>query len=446
MHMVINPGTMNNLVDLPLEATLIACLIDCPSEIPETRRLVSPEMMMTTDHKRLIKAIYDLDEQGIKLDWIQVYSQLRKDGVKGDLDTCLDTSEYSFLAIGENVHECAVRLKDLARRRKLVIAATVFIQGCSELSKDIDFCFYELEEQARDGHSKVSMSSSEVMSKLLEDLESQRVSGVSPIKKTGCELFDKLIDLTPGEYGVIGGVSGSGKSTLMRWIALGLAKGQENQPPMDVLYMTTEMRPIPVGHCFISQLSEMPVRVIRDSRSQLEWQRKKIEQTCQEFAQLTIEVNATPAIALDEMVNEIRRFHHAHRDGNGIAILFDHLHELTGLRNRESEHEFFNRATSQFLTLAQQLNCIFLCNSQLSYQGNFRESSTIEQRAAWAMKIVQSQVKVPRMTNGDTLLEFQVKKGRFVSRSSVPVLFHGAMLKFEALDDEQMMVYAQQVD
>lgn len=200
-----------------------------------------------------------------------------------------------------------------------------------------------------------------------------------PTIPTGLEFLDSILQIRPGQLGIIAGRPGDGKSALATQMLLEIAHNSE------ALICSLEMTPEEVAQRIIAQQTEVPLWEIDAMRFSRPDSRAKVE-GCRDRFRLNF--CATPTVPELRAVAMVRK-----AQGSLKMIVVDYLQLLRTKRPSSSRTQDVTEISRDLKLLAGELQVPVIALSQFSREAakgppelhHLRESGSIEQDADWVL-------------------------------------------------------------
>lgn len=200
-----------------------------------------------------------------------------------------------------------------------------------------------------------------------------------PTIPTGLEFLDSILQIRPGQLGIIAGRPGDGKSALATQMLLEIAHNSE------ALICSLEMTPEEVAQRIIAQQTEVPLWEIDAMRFSRPDSRAKVEGCRDRFS---LNFCATPTVPELRAVAMVRK-----AQGSLKMIVVDYLQLLRTKRPSTSRTQDVTEISRDLKLLAGELQVPVIALSQFSREAakgppelhHLRESGSIEQDADWVL-------------------------------------------------------------
>jgi replicative DNA helicase len=354
--------------------------------------ILKPESFYKDAHRKIFKAILDLNLREYPVDLYTVTEELRAhqelDSVGGPVYLTQLTSKV-VSAANVDYHSRIVAQKYIQRE---LIRVSSEIQTRSfddtyDVTELLDYSENEL-FQIAEGNIKREVSPINVVIK--EAIAEIEKAGKREDALVGTPSgFTKLDRLTSGwqksELIIIAARPSMGKTAL----ALSMARNMSIDHGKNVAIFSCEMSSIQLVNRLIIAETDIPGDKIRNGRlSEEEW--KQLDTRIKKLVQAPIYIDDTPAISIFELRAKCRRLKAQHK--LDIAIV-DYLQLMTGPDNAGSREQEVSNISRSLKSIAKELNVPIIALSQLNRSvemrggtkrpllSDLRESGAIEQDA-----------------------------------------------------------------
>lgn len=335
------------------------------SQEDQTFRLISA-MIDTEDfslesHRRIWGAIKELYSQGMGIDTLTLYGELKKrnqaDSVGGlSYLTSLDNG----LPLTANAEAYCRLVKERSILRRAIIGAQRLIDRCL-LQEDSQESLTEAERFLRDlGQERQPASEFKTFGEILKDhggleeFTKRPDSGLqTPLKK----LNDAIVGLLPGDMVVLGARPSSGKSALAQQIGVYVAERQD----AGVAMFSLEMGPKRILMRSLSEQGDLSTNELRTGGLNFT-QRHSLQSAMAAIHDIPYYTNTT-ARSFGAMYAALRRL--MARTPVRLAII-DHLHLMRGANRSENRNQELERITADVKLMAVELGITVILVAQLS--------------------------------------------------------------------------------
>jgi replicative DNA helicase len=354
--------------------------------------ILKPESFYKDAHRKIFKAILDLNLREYPVDLYTVTEELRAhqelDSVGGPVYLTQLTSKV-VSAANVDYHSRIVAQKYIQRE---LIRVSSEIQTRSfddtyDVTELLDYSENEL-FQIAEGNIKREVSPINVVIK--EAIAEIEKAGKREDALVGTPSgFTKLDRLTSGwqksELIIIAARPSMGKTAL----ALSMARNMSIDHGRNVAIFSCEMSSIQLVNRLIIAETDIPGDKIRNGRlSEEEW--KQLDTRIKKLVQAPIYIDDTPAISIFELRAKCRRLMAQHKLD---IVIVDYLQLMTGPDNAGSREQEVSNISRSLKSIAKELNVPIIALSQLNRSvemrggtkrpllSDLRESGAIEQDA-----------------------------------------------------------------
>lgn len=235
---------------------------------------------------------------------------------------------------------------------------------------------------------------------------------------TGIAFLDQILNIRPGQLGIIAGRPGDGKSALASQILLTIAQSGE------ALLCSLEMSAEEVAQRMISQMTGVDIDLIDDLDFNPE-ERKKVN-ACRDA--LDLNFCSTPTVSELRAVSLVRK-----AQGRLKMIVVDYLQLLRVKRPSASRTQDVTEISRDLKLLGMELQVPVIALSQFSREAakgppelhHLRESGSIEQDADWILFAFTD-----KTADGERKMIQLAKNRRGPRFGPFAVEFHGATVTF----------------
>jgi replicative DNA helicase len=354
--------------------------------------ILKPESFYKDAHRKIFKAILDLNLREYPVDLYTVTEELRAhqelESVGGPVYLTQLTSKV-VSAANVDYHSRIVAQKYIQRE---LIRVSTEIQTRSfddtyDVTELLDYSENEL-FQIAEGNIKREVSPINVVIK--EAIEEIEKAGKREDALVGTPSgFTKLDRLTSGwqksELIIIAARPSMGKTAF----ALTMARNMSIDHGKNVAIFSCEMSSIQLANRLIIAETDIPGDKIRNGRlSEEEW--KQLDTRIKKLVQASIYIDDTPAISIFELRAKCRRLMAQHKLD---IVIVDYLQLMSGPDNAGSREQEVSNISRSLKSIAKELNVPIIALSQLNRSvemrggtkrpllSDLRESGAIEQDA-----------------------------------------------------------------
>jgi replicative DNA helicase len=431
---------------LDMEEAVLGALMLEKEAVITVLDILKPESFYKDSHKKIFKAIGDLNNREYPVDLYTVTEELRAhqelDSVGGPVYLTQLTSKV-VSAANVDYHSRIVAQKYIQRE---LIRVSTEIQNRSfddtyDVTELLDYSENEL-FQIAEGNIKREVSPIHVVIK----------EAISEIEKAGKREdalvgtpsgFTKLDRLTSGwqkaELIIIAARPSMGKTAF----ALSMARNMAIDHGKKVAIFSCEMSSIQLVNRLIIAETDIPGDKIRNGRlNEEEW--KQLDTRIKKLVQAPIFIDDTPAISIFELRAKCRRLMAQHKLD---IVIVDYLQLMSGPENAGSREQEVSTISRSLKSIAKELNVPIIALSQLNRSvemrggskrpllSDLRESGAIEQDADMVVFIHRqekfgitafedgtstkgvAEIILAKNRNGpvdDVMLKFREEKAQFV--------------------------------
>jgi replicative DNA helicase len=407
--------------------------------------ILVPEDFYRETHRKIMRAMIDLNEHREPCDLITLTSILKKRGeleeVGGGayLATLVD-----FVPTAANISYYCKIVKEKAVARKLINAATdIITQGHDEQS-DID--------QLLDSAQKVIFDISEnklkpafyqinaILKDTIKNIETlyEKKEHVTGVPTGYVDLDEKTAGFQRGDLIIIAGRPSMGKTAFALNIAQYAAIHSDPAQPVAVFSLEMSKEQL-VTRLLCSEARVDAGRLRTGHLIDTDWH--KLTRAASSLHQAKIFIDDTPAISVLEMRAKARRMRAEHKIG---MIVVDYLQLMRGSSNPESRQQEISEISRSLKALAKELDVPVVALSQLNrglesrtdkrpMMSDLRESGAIEQDADVIMFVYREEVYDKENADLKGKAEIIIGKQRNGPIGIVELTFLGEYTRFENL-------------
>jgi replicative DNA helicase len=381
-------------------------------------------------HRWIWEAISQMHEEGTPIDYLTIIDALDRSGkleeIGGSayLTALINTVPSSLHAetYGQIVTEMAVRRRMLAAANQIARSAYQLDQPLDESLDQAESAVFDVSSQTLDRDFKPVAS---VVSDVYDDV-TQPTSSVVGISTGFVDLEKLLGGLRKSDFIVLAGRPGMGKTSLLLSILRYASVNLHKHAALFSLEMDNEN----VVHRLLSQLSEIPLRRIRDRKLRDEdWD--PFVQSNQTLGGAPLYLDDTPVLTPPKLRTQCRRLALEHQLD---LVVVDYLQLMSGGGRFDNRTHEVSHISRQLKILARELQVPVLVSAQLSRAveqrqdkrptlADLRESGAIEQDSDIVMFLYRDEHA------GVTKLA--VEKHRNGPTGIVDLVFRGAYTRFE---------------
>lgn len=389
--------------DLASEAAVLsACLLDRET-IDTVRAIIGPEHCYADAHRRILEAIYVLDDLSQPVDLVSVASKLKETNHLEQAGGSAYLAEISDATPAvAHVDHHAKTVRDLWCLRQAISlhqekSAEAFVGISTNVQEWIEKTEHELALLAGIGHDSELEQVGEIATRYYGQLAAASERGQTILgTPTGyIDLDERTGGLFDGDLIIVAGRPGLGKTSLATCIARNVAKED-----LGVAVFSLEMPREQLGMRMMCAEELLDANLVRRGKLQADdWRR--LSSASNALAQLPIWIDDKPMMTVQEIRAKVRRLQRRIASGDTRApckklglVALDYLQLMKGIRERGDTREREVASISQGLkNLAKSLQVPVLALSQLNrsverkgsdkrpQMSDLRESGAIEQDA-----------------------------------------------------------------
>jgi replicative DNA helicase len=407
--------------------------------------ILTPEDLYRESHRKIMRAMIELNEKGEPCDLITMTTILKKTGELEEigggayLATLVD-----FVPMAANISYYCKIVKEKCITRKLITAATDIVSKGFEDKVDVDelldaaqkVIFEISENKIRPAYYQVC----DVLKDTIKNIEmlyekKEMVTGVP----SGYHDLDKLTaGFHAGDLVIIAGRPAMGKTTFAMNVAQYAAV--EAQKPCPAVIFSLEMSKEQLVERLLCSLARVDLNRLRTGHL-LENDWPKLTKAAGGLHDAKIFLDDTPSISVLELRSKARRLKAEHDIG---LIVIDYLQLMRGGANPESRQQEISEISRSLKALAKELEIPVIALSQLNrsleqradkrpMMSDLRESGAIEQDADIIMFVYRGEVYEKDNEDLKGKAEVIIGKHRSGPTGYVDLAFRGEYTRFENL-------------
>lgn len=389
--------------DVNAEAAVIsACLLD-QSTIDTVRGLIEPDHCFADAHRRILDAIYQLDDVNQPVDLVSVASKLRETNRLEQVGGAAYLAQISDAtpAVAHVDHHARL-VRDLWRVRQ---AIALHQEKAAEAFSGIEVPVQEWIEKTEAQLALIGGVGYDSQLEIVGDVASRYYANMVAAKERGLDILgtptgyidldERTGGLFDGDLTIVAGRPGLGKTSLATCIANNVAKGGKG-----VAVFSLEMPRDQVGMRMMCSEEKLDANLVRRSKlKDDDWAR--LVRATDTLSKLPIWIDDKPMMTVQEIRSKVRRLQRQLvTDENKFGckklglVVVDYLQLMKGIREKGDSREREVASISQGLkNLAKNLGVPVLALSQLNRSverkgsdkrptmSDLRESGAIEQDA-----------------------------------------------------------------
>ncbi|MBU5612786.1 replicative DNA helicase [Geomonas azotofigens] len=444
-----NQADMRKLPPQSIEAemSILGGILVDNEAINRVLEVLTPEEMYRESHRKIMRAMIELNERGEPCDLITMTTILRK---KGELDEvgggAYLATLVDFVPMAANISYYCKIVKEKYITRKLISAATDIVSHgfedkveVEELLDSAQKVIFEISEnKLRPSYYKVS----DILKDTIKNIEllyekKELVTGVP----TGYTDLDKLTaGFHAGDLVIIAGRPAMGKTTFALNVAQYAAVDSDKKFPAAIFSL--EMPKEQLVERLLCSASRVDLTRLRSGHLQEnDW--PKLIKGAGLLHSSKIFIDDTPSITVMELRSKARRLKAEHDIG---IIVIDYLQLMRGGANSESRQQEISEISRSLKALAKELSIPVIALSQLNrsleqrtdkrpMMSDLRESGAIEQDADIIMFVYRGEVYDKENEDLKGKAEVIIGKHRSGPIGTVDLAFRGEFTRFENLSN-----------
>jgi replicative DNA helicase len=419
--------------------------------INRTLEILVPEDLYRENHRKILRAMIDLNERSEPCDLVTLTSILKK---KGELEEvgggAYLATLVDYVPTAANISYYCRIVKEKGLTRRLISAATdIVTQGyddhiaVEELLDNAQKVIFEISEnKLRPAFFPVSSVLKDAIKNI--ELLYEKKEHITGVPTGFLDLDDKTAGFQRGDLIIIAGRPSMGKTAFALNIAQYAALHGDHKTA--VAMFSLEMSKEQLVTRLLCSESRVDASRIRTGHFQEnDW--NKIINAASALHNAKIFIDDSPAISVLEMRAKCRRLKAEHNVG---MIIVDYLQLMRGGSNPESRQQEISEISRSLKALAKELDVPVVALSQLNrglenrtdkrpMMSDLRESGAIEQDADLIMFVYRETVYCERCKNRDIQCEenhernaeINIGKQRNGPIGTVNLTFLGEYTRFE---------------
>ncbi|UFS68847.1 replicative DNA helicase [Geomonas sp. RF6] len=430
------------------EMSILGGILVDNEAINRALEILTPEDLYRESHRKIMRAMIDLNERGEPCDLITLTTILKK---KGELEEvgggAYLATLVDFVPMASNIQYYCKIVKEKCVTRKLITAATDIVTKGFEDQVDV--------EELLDGAQKVIFEISEnkirpayfqvrdVLKDAMRNIEllyekKEAVTGVP----TGYHDLDKMTaGFHAGDLVIIAGRPAMGKTTFALNVAQYAAVEAQQRHPAAIWSLEMSKEQL-VERLLCSQARVDLSRLKTGNLQENDW--PKLAKAAGSLHDSKIFIDDTASISILELRSKARRLKAEHDIG---LIVIDYLQLMRGGANPESRQQEISEISRSLKGLAKELEIPVIALSQLNrgleqrsdkrpMMSDLRESGAIEQDADIIMFVYRGEVYDKENEELKGKAEVIIGKHRSGPIGTVDLAFRGEWTRFENLARE----------
>jgi replicative DNA helicase len=431
------------------EMSILGGILVDNEAINRALEILTPDDLYRESHRKIMRAMIDLNERGEPCDLITMTTILRK---KGELEEvgggAYLATLVDFVPMAANISYYCKIVKEKCITRKLISAATDIVSKGFEDRVDVEelldaaqkVIFEISENKIRPAYYQVC----DILKDTIRNIEllyekKELVTGVP----SGYTDLDKL---TAGFHGgdlvIIAGRPAMGKTTFAMNVAQYAAIDAAKSYPAAIFSL--EMPKEQLVERLLCSLARVDLSRLRTGHLQEnDW--PKLTKAAGGLHDAKIFIDDTPSISVMELRSKARRLKAEHDIG---IIVIDYLQLMRGSANPESRQQEISEISRSLKALAKELSIPVIALSQLNrgleqradkrpMMSDLRESGAIEQDADIIMFVYREEVYDKDNEDLKGKAEVIIGKHRSGPTGTVDLAFRGEYTRFENLSHRE---------
>jgi replicative DNA helicase len=407
--------------------------------------ILAPEDFYRESHRKILRAMIDLNERGEPCDLITLTAIMKQ---KGQLEEIGGAAYLATLVdlvpTAANIHYYSRIVKEKGVVRKLISAATDIVSKgyedrveVEELLDNAQKVIFEISEnRIKAPYYKVS----ELLTAAIDNIQQlySRKEHVTGVPTGFFDLDEKTAGLQRGDLVIIAGRPSMGKTTFALNVASYAAVEAEKKAA--VVVFSLEMSKEQLVERLLCSLARVDLNRLRTGHLvESDW--PKLTRAAGWLHDARIFIDDTPALSVMEMRAKSRRLKAEHKIG---LIMVDYLQLMRGSSNPESRQQEISEISRSLKALAKELEVPVVALSQLNralesrsdkrpMMSDLRESGAIEQDADLVMFVYREEVYEKEKEELKGKAEIIIGKHRNGPIGMVDLAFRGEYTRFENL-------------
>ncbi|WP_129126415.1 replicative DNA helicase [Geomonas oryzae] len=447
-----NQADMRKLPPQSIEAemSILGGILVDNEAINRVLEVLTPEELYRESHRKIMRAMIELNERGEPCDLITLTTILRK---KGELDEvgggAYLATLVDFVPMAANISYYCKIVKEKFITRKLITAATDIVSQGFEDKVEVESLLdtaqkviFEIgENKLKPSYYKVS----DILKDTIKNIEllyekKELVTGVP----TGYTDLDKLTaGFHAGDLVIIAGRPAMGKTTFALNVAQ-YASVDADKKKYPAAIFSLEMPKEQLVERLLCSASRVDLTRLRSGHLQEnDW--PKLIKGAGLLHNSKIFIDDTPSISVMELRSKARRLKAEHDIG---IIVIDYLQLMRGGANSESRQQEISEISRSLKGLAKELSIPVIALSQLNrgleqrtdkrpMMSDLRESGAIEQDADIIMFVYRGEVYDKENEDLKGKAEIIIGKHRSGPIGTVDLAFRGEFTRFENLSNRE---------
>jgi replicative DNA helicase len=432
-----------------------------PAQIDTVRDILAPEDMYADANRRILEAIYGLQDSQRTIDSVQVSGWLRDNN---RLDQVGGTPYLAQIVVATpavaHVEQHAIRVKEKAKQRVMIAvcqrSAAYGYGDVGNISEWLESVEKDVALAARDARDKeiTWATYGEAARQTYKDIaESARTGATMSGYPTGFEELDNHVGgLAGGDFWIVGGYPGIGKTSLVKQTAENVAVLRtKNGARVGVVFFTLEMKYKQLTMRGLSRKAEVPFANVRIGRMQPNQWESLVAQAkaASDVAMIMDEGrDLTPFRMRRALRRHLAKLREDHGEDTELGLVCVDYIQLMGAdvpnKNRATEIGLISKELKK---IAGEFNCAMIGLSSLNRpeqktrpkppgMSALRESGALEFDADVILMIHRDDAFKEKHEQPDHLADLNVVKGRNSGASHHELQFDGRFTAFYPLGRE----------
>ncbi|HJV66073.1 MAG TPA: replicative DNA helicase [Geomonas sp.] len=445
-----NPVDMRKLPPQSLEAemSILGGVLVDNEAINRVLEMLTPDDLYRESHRKIMRAMIELNERGEPCDLITMTTILRK---KGELEEvgggAYLATLVDYVPMAANIAYYCKIVKEKCITRKVISAATDLVSKGFEDKVDVEelldtaqkVIFEISENKLRPAYYQVC----DILKDTIKNIEllyekKEQVTGVP----SGYTDLDKMTaGFHAGDLVIIAGRPAMGKTTFALNVAQYAAIEADTAYPAAIFSL--EMPKEQLVERLLCSVARVDLGRLRTGHLQEnDW--PKLTKAAGQLHDAKVFIDDTPSITVMELRSKARRLKAEHDIG---IIVIDYLQLMRGGANPESRQQEISEISRSLKGLAKELGIPVIALSQLNrsleqrndkrpMMSDLRESGAIEQDADIIMFVYRGEVYDKENEDLKGKAEVIIGKHRSGPTGTVDLAFRGEYTRFENLARE----------
>ncbi len=387
------------------EKAVIGAMILDVSQIENVMALIKPEAFYHRRHELLCRAIVDLYEKGLSVDFTTLTTEMRRRGQLeevGGPGYIIGLEQYVFSTANAKDHAQIVLEK--YQLRELINIAEVIKDQASSEANDVDVLLSQAEAMVFElGEKRPTRDFQEIGPLTMETIEeidrrSRSNHDVTGVATGYADLDEWTGGLQSSDLIILAARPSVGKTAFALNMVCNIGAGlrerrvvQDLRRPVGVFSL--EMSASQINMRLLSTISTVPMQKMRSGKL-TQTEMRRIHEYAEQLHGAPIFIDDTPGISVMELRAKARRMYARRPDLSLIIIDYLQLMRGSGLRSGDNRQQEVAEISRSLKALARELNVPIIALSQLSrlieqrkgkgarpMLSDLRESGAIEQDA-----------------------------------------------------------------